>query len=317
MRAFITGITGQDGFYLSKLLLAQGYVVAGYARRGSRAPDKRIVMHEGDLSDPAALTRALDESRPTEIYNLGGQSHVGASFACPEYTFAVTAMPILHILEWVRDKSPATRVYQASTSELFGNELPPQTETTKFSPRSPYAVAKLAAHQMVRVYREAYHLFACSGILHNHESPRRPEAFVTRKITLGVARIKHGLQEKIALGNLLAIRDWGHAEDYVRAMWMMLQQETPEDFVIASGSAHSVQELVEIAVEEAGLPKQWTEYVEQTPLLHRPAEVYALKGDASRAHTRLGWRPKYSFEDLVHQMVQSDLEQVGNDLAKV
>lgn len=313
-RAFITGITGQDGSYLAELLLDRDYEVHGFARRGSRVSDPRVQMHFGDLADPAALRHALGESDPHEIYNLGAQSHVGASFTEPEYTWRVTALPILAILEHVRSSSvkapwPRLRVYQASTSELFGTEPSPQNEETRFSPQSPYAIAKLAAHESVKLYRRAYGVFAVSGILHNHESPRRPAAFVTRKITQAVARIKKGIDKELLLGNLDARRDWGFAGDYVDAMWRMLQQDEPRDFVVATGESHSVREFCEAAFSSVGL--NWMEHVRVDPKFLRPAEVPDLRGDATRIREALGWQPKTSFAELVKVMVESDLEALG------
>lgn len=335
MRAFITGVTGQDGTYLSKFLLDKGYEVHGYARRGSRAADRRVVLHEGDLTDPAALVRALGECRPHEIYNLGAQSHVGASFNQPLYTWQTTALPILHILEWVRSCKPngalpwsGIRVYQASTSELFGNMIPPHNETSGFDPRSPYAIAKEAAHRTVRLFREAHGVYACSGILFNHESPIRPPSFVTRKISLGVARIKHGLQESLELGNLKAVRDWGFAGDYVEAMWLMLQTPAsntglPQDYVIATGESHTVREFVLEALCAAGfnltaddgtVPVSTDTLVKVSGANMRPSEVHSLRGDSTRARNELGWTPKVNFKQLVKMMVEADLKLVADEL---
>jgi GDPmannose 4,6-dehydratase len=312
MRAFITGVCGQDGTYLSEFLLDKGYVVHGFARRGSIAPDPRVIMHIGDLADPAALLRALTEAHPVEIYNLGAQSHVGASFLCPLYTMQVTALPILTILDYAKSRVPQgheVRVYQASTSELFGDEPSPQNERTRLSPRSPYAVAKLAAHQTVKMYREAYGIYACSGILFNHESEIRPPAFVTRKITQGAARIKKKLDSELVLGNLNAVRDWGHAEDYVRAMWLMLQRDGfAKDYVIATGKAHSVGDFAREAFKYLGL--DWGAYVKTSDQYARPSDVPHLLGDASMAKRELGWEPEVSFMDLIHRMVDHDMESL-------
>lgn len=309
-RALVTGVTGQDGYYLSKLLLEKGYEVHGFARRGSASPDARVQMHFGDLTDPAALRYALSTSDPHEIYNLGAQSHVGASFTEPEYTWRVTALPILTILEHARQSGvkrpwPRLRIYQASTSELFGAERSPQSEHTRFAPQSPYAIAKLAAHHSVKLYREAYGVFAVSGILFNHESPKRGLAFVTRKVSRAVARIKLGLEKELTLGNLDARRDWGFAGDYVEAMWAMLRQDEPRDFVVATGQSHSVKDLCEAAFAVAGL--NWRDHVRTAPNLFRPAEVPDLCGDASEIRETLGWVPRTGFRELVDLMVSADL----------
>lgn len=313
-RAFITGITGQDGSYLAELLLDRDYEVHGFARRGSRVTDPRVRMHFGDLADPAALRHALGAADPHEIYNLGAQSHVHASFTEPGHTWRVTAEPVLTILEHVRSsgvKAPWSRlrVYQASSSEMFGSEPSPQNEETRFSPQSPYAIAKLAAHESVGLYRRAYGMFAVGGILLNHESPRRGVNFVTRKITQAVARIKKGIDKELLLGNLDARRDWGFAGDYVEAMWRMLQQDEPRDFVVATGESHSVREFCEAAFSSVGL--NWTEHVRVDPKFLRPAEVPDLRGDATRIREALGWQPKTSFAELVKVMVESDLEALG------
>lgn len=315
MRAFITGAAGQDGRFLCRLLLLKGYEVHGFVRRGAEV-EPGVVVHIGDLTDPAALRYALDTVLPHEIYNLGAQSHVGASFADPSYTFRATAEPILTILEWVRTprSGQQARVYQASTSELFGTTHPPQNENSAFAPQSPYAIAKLAAHQSVKLHREAYGLFAVSGILFNHESELRPPSFVTRKITQGVARIACGKQTHIALGNLDAQRDWGYAGDYVEAMWLMLQQDKPHDLVVASGNTHTVRQFVAAAfaaaAAELNRPElaDWERYVKTDPKYLRPAEVPALCGNPSRACALLGWKPKMTFHDLVARMVKHDLE---------
>jgi GDPmannose 4,6-dehydratase len=314
-RALITGVTGQDGSYLAELLLEKGYEVHGFARRQTK-DITGVVLHLGDLADRAALGHALAESDPHEIYNLGAQSHVAASFREPAYTFEATALPLVTILEHVRAsgvKAPWSRlrVYQASSSELFGDAPPPQNENSPFRPRSPYAIAKLAAHRLVGLYREAYGVFAVAGILHNHESERRAHSFVTRKITLGVGRVFRGEAREIVLGNLDAKRDWSHAADMVKGMWLMLQQETPKDYVLASGSAHSVRDFVEVAFRVAneitGRDLRWQDYVKTDPRFLRPAEVPHLLGNATRACQELGWRPEVNFEGLVRLMVEHDL----------
>ncbi len=323
-RALITGITGQDGSYLSELLLEKGYEVHGVIRRSStfntdridhiyRDPHDaraRLFLHYGDLHDSSGLRRILEQVRPDEVYNLGAQSHVKVSFEQPEYTADVVGLGTLRLLEAVRDYAGRTdhkvRTYQASSSEMYGSTPPPQSETTPFHPRSPYAVSKVAAHYYAVNYREAYGLFISSGILFNHESPRRGETFVTRKITRAVGRIKMGLQEKLYLGNLEAKRDWGFAGDYVEAMWRMLQHTEPHDYVVATGEAHSVREFVELAFERAGL--DWKKYVEMDPRYLRPSEVDNLQGDPSKARHELGWQPRVTFQGLVEMMVDSDLE---------
>lgn len=322
--ALITGITGQDGYYLSRSLLEKGYVVHGIVRRSSSMnrertdrlkaefPDweEQLFLHYGDVTDAACTIERIIQLEPDEIYNLSAQSHVRVSFDKPLFTHQVNAVGALHVLEGARllNRTKPVRVYQASTSEMFGG-IPgtsPQSETTPFHPRSPYACAKVAAYHHTVNYRESYGLFACNGILFNHESPMRGENFVTRKITRGVAWIKHGLQERLALGNLDAKRDWGFAGDYVDAMWRMLQQESPEDFVIATGETHSVREFLDCAFERVGL--DWTAYVDIDPRFLRPAEVEVLCGDASKARSQLGWRPETSFRGLVEMMVDHDLE---------
>lgn len=312
LRALVTGVCGQDGSYLAEFLLEKGYEVHGFARRGSTPPDERVVMHFGDLTDPAALSGAIAESQPSEIYNLGAESHVGASFTQPEYTFRANAEPILTILEYVRQKLVKTRVYQASTSEMYGVMPPPQDEHTSFAPQSPYAIAKCAAHHTVQLYRKAYGLYAVGGILFNHESPRRPPSFVTRKISRGVARIALGIDRELVLGNLEARRDWGYAPDYVRAMWLMLQQDDPLDYVIATGETHSVSDFVALAfhyVEEfTGKALNINEHVRVDNKFKRPAEVPDLCGDASRAEQKLGWTPSVRFGEIVRRMIQYDLE---------
>lgn len=323
-KALITGITGQDGSYLSELLLSKGYEVHGIIRRSStfntdridhvyrdrHDKEARLFLHYGDLSDSSGLRKILEQVRPDEVYNLGAQSHVKVSFEQPEYTADVVGLGTLRLLEAVRDYVERTkhpvRTYQASSSEMYGSTPPPQSEQTPFHPRSPYAVSKVAAHYYAVNYREAYSLFISSGILFNHESPRRGETFVTRKITRAVGRIKSGLQEKLYLGNLEAKRDWGFAGDYVEAMWLMLQQPAPGDYVVATGEAHSVKEFVELAFGRAGL--DWRKHVEIDPRYLRPSEVDNLQGDPSKARRELGWQPRVSFQELVEMMVDSDLE---------
>jgi len=321
--ALITGITGQDGSYLAELLLEKGYEVHGIKRRASsfntqridhiyqdvHAPAAQFKLHYGDLTDTSNLTRILREVEPDEIYNLGAQSHVAVSFKAPEYTADVDAMGTLRLLEAVRflGLEKKSRFYQASTSELYGLvQETPQRETTPFYPRSPYAVAKLYAYWMTVNYREAYGLYACNGILFNHESPRRGETFVTRKITRAVGRIKLGLQRKVYLGNLDALRDWGFAGDYVEAMWLMLQQPDPDDYVIATGKMISVRQFCEIAFGLVGL--DYRDFVEIDPRYFRPAEVEQLLGDMSKAQRVLNWKPRTSVEELARMMVDHDLE---------
>ena len=312
-RAFITGITGQDGSYLAEFLLAKGYVVSGLVRRHSSDNISRIghlldrvTLIDGDLTDGASLTRALELAEPADVYNLGAQSFVPSSWSQPELTAQVTGLGTLRLLEAIRQVCPSARFYQASSSELFGRVLEtPQSEKTPFYPRSPYSCAKAFAHYLTINYRESYGLHASSGILFNHESPRRGETFVTRKITLAVARIKGGLQDKLMLGNLDSRRDWGYAAEYVEAMWLMLQQEKPDDYVIATGETHSIREFVEIAFDRAGL--DWQKHVETDPKFFRPAEVDLLIGDPRKANTVLGWRPRTSFRQLVNMMVDADL----------
>jgi GDPmannose 4,6-dehydratase len=273
----------------------------------------RLFTHYGDLSDPVALTKLLYELQPNEIYHLGAQSHVRVSFDIPEYTFDVTGAGTLRLLEAIREAGVKTRFYQASSSEMFGASPPPQSETTPFHPRSPYAVAKVAAYWAAVNYREAYGMFASNGILYNHESERRGETFVTRKITRAVARIKHGLQDKLYLGNLDARRDWGYAPDYVDAMWRMLQADEPDDFVVATGEAHTVRDFLEHAFRHAGL--DWEPHVEIDPRYFRPSEVDALLGDASKARDALGWAPRVGFEELVRIMVDADMASLEDQLA--
>jgi GDPmannose 4,6-dehydratase len=325
--ALITGITGQDGSYLAELLLDKGYEVHGIIRRSSSFNTDRIdhlyqdpheqgvrlFTHYGDLADPVSLTHLLYRLQPDEIYHLGAQSHVRVSFDVPEYTFDVTAGGTLRLLEAIREAGVHARFYQASSSEMFGAAPPPQSETTPFHPRSPYAVAKVAAYWAVVNYREAYGMFASNGILHNHESPRRGETFVTRKITRALARIKHGLQDKLYLGNLDAKRDWGFAGDYVEGMWRMLQHDVGDDFVLATGETHSVREFLELCFEHAGV--DWEKHVEIDPKYFRPSEVDVLLGDYSKAKEKLGWEPTVTFEALAQMMVDADLKLVEDELA--
>ncbi|HEY6881437.1 MAG TPA: GDP-mannose 4,6-dehydratase [Polyangiales bacterium] len=320
-RALITGITGQDGSYLAELLLSKGYEVHGTLRRSSSFNTGRIdhlyvdphestaqfFLHYADLADGSALSRLIARIKPHEIYNLAAQSHVRVSFDIPEYTGDITGLGTVRLLEAIRETGLSPRFYQASSSELYGKVVEtPQRETTPFYPRSPYAAAKAYSFYITQNYRESYAMFCTNGILFNHESPRRGETFVTRKITRAIARMKLGLQDKLYLGNLDAKRDWGFAGDYVEAMWMMLQAAQPDDFVIATGETHSVREFLEIAAEYANFPVM--NHVEIDPRYFRPAEVDLLLGDASKARRLLGWRPKTSFEELVEMMVQADLE---------
>src|SRR3989475_6805073 len=324
--ALITGVTGQDGAYLAEFLLNKGYVVHGIKRRTSlfntqridhfyqtpQLSDRRFILHHGDMTDSSSLVHITEEVQPDEIYNLAAQSHVAVSFEEPEYTANADALGALRLLEAIRilrlkDK---TRFYQASTSELFGlAHESPQTEGTPFYPRSPYGVAKLYAHWITINYREAYGLFACNGILFNHESPRRGENFVTRKVTRGVAAIVAKRSTKLRLGNLESKRDWGHARDYVEAMWMMLQQDKPDDYVIATGIQWTIRQLVELAFGMVGL--DWEKYVEVDRAYFRPAEVPDLRGDPSKARARLGWRPKITFQEMIREMLQYDLAAAG------
>jgi GDPmannose 4,6-dehydratase len=314
-RALITGITGQDGSYLAELLLEKGYTVVGMVRRASKDNFERIehllsriVIKQADLLDQLSLIRVLEDSRPQEVYNLAAQSFVPTSWTQPVLTAEFTALGVTRLLDAIRLVDPGIRFYQASSSEMFGKvRETPQTERTPFHPRSPYGVAKVYGHDITVNYRESYGLFACSGILFNHESPRRGLEFVTRKVTDAAARIKHGLQRELRLGNLDARRDWGFAGDYVQAMWLMLQQEAPDDYVIATGESHSVNELVQHAFEYAGL--DWEKYVVIDPIFKRPAEVDVLLGDASKARERLGWEPKVHFPELVRMMAQADLDR--------
>jgi GDPmannose 4,6-dehydratase len=348
-RALITGITGQDGSYLAELLLAKGYEVHGVKRRASsfntervdhlyedpHQPDRRFTLHYGDMVDSTNLIRIVEQVRPDEVYNLAAQSHVAVSFDIPEYTAEVAGIGTLRLLEALRvgGMAKSCRFYQASTSELYGKAFEsPQREETPFHPRSPYAVAKLFAYWICVNYREAYGMFICNGILFNHESPVRGETFVSRKITRAAARIKLGLQDKLYLGNLSARRDWGHAQDYVEAQWLILQQDEPDDYVIATGEQHSVRELAEIAFACAGMPLEWEgsgadeagyavdpssrerrPVVVVDPRYFRPAEVDALIGDPAKAMKRLNWRPRYSFREMVEQMVGEDLKRAERD----
>jgi GDPmannose 4,6-dehydratase len=343
-RALITGITGQDGSYLAELLLAKGYEVHGIIRRSSsfnteridhlyqdpHETGRRLVLHHGDLNDASSLNRILRVVQPNEIYNLGAQSHVKVSFDVPEYTAEVTAVGAARILEAIREVGLRPRFYQASSSEMFGLAAEtPQRETTPFHPRSPYGVAKVYAYWITVNFRESYGLHACNGILFNHESPRRGETFVTRKITRAVGRIVHGLQEKVFLGNLDARRDWGYAADYVDAMWRMLQTDQPDDYVVATGETHTVREFCEKAFAAAGVPLVFSGSgagevgrdaaenvrVEVDPGYYRPAEVDLLLGDAAKARERLDWTPKVTFEGLVEMMVASDLQKARSEAA--
>lgn len=343
-RALITGVTGQDGAYLAEFLLEKGYEVHGIKRRTSlfnteridhlyedpHVTDRNFVLHYGDLTDSCSLIHVVQKVQPDEVYNLGAQSHVAVSFEQPEYTADVDAVGTLRLLEAIRilGLETRTRFYQASTSELYGLvQQVPQTEKTPFYPRSPYAAAKLYAYWITVNYRESYGMYACNGILFNHESPKRGETFVTRKITRGLARIQVGLQDCLYLGNLNALRDWGHARDYIEMQWLMLQQEQPEDFVIATGEQHSVREFVTVAAEDLGMKLHWQgsgveeHAVDETgrkvvavdPRYFRPAEVETLLGDATHAHKRLGWKPRIGFQELVREMLQADLVDAKRD----
>ncbi len=320
-KAFITGITGQDGSYLAELLLAKGYEVHGLIRRAStfntsrldaiytdpHMTQSRLFLHYGDLSDASTMARLLARIAPSEIYNLAAQSHVRVSFDCPEYTADITGSGTIRLLEAIREVGIKPRFYQASSSEMYGlvREVP-QTETTPFYPRSPYACAKVFSFWLTVNYRESYGLHATNGILFNHESPRRGETFVTRKITRAVAHIQAGLQDKLYLGNLDAKRDWGYAKEYVEAMWLMMQQEKPDDYVIATNETHSVREFLDVAFSHAGL--DWKKHVEIDPRYYRPAEVDLLVGDYSKAKKQLGWEPKTRFVDLTKLMVDADIK---------
>ncbi len=325
-KALITGITGQDGSYLLELLLSKGYEVHGIIRRASTFNTGRIdhlyadphingvnlFLHYGDISDSTNLIKLLYRLQPDEIYHLAAQSHVRVSFDIPEYTGDVTAIGTVRILEAIRETGIKTKFYQASSSEMFGmvREIP-QKETTPFYPRSPYGCSKVYAYWITVNYRESYGIYACNGILFNHESPRRGETFVTRKITRGLARIMAGLDDSLYLGNLDARRDWGFAKEYVDAMWLILQQPQPDDFVIATGETHSVREFLDIAFSCAGL--DWKKYVKQDPRYYRPAEVDVLIGDATKARTKLGWAPKTKFSELVRLMVEADIAQINKE----
>ena len=341
--ALISGITGQDGSFLAEFLIEKGYEVHGIIRRASTFNTKRIdhlyqdphegdvrlFLHYGDITDSSNLNRLIEKIQPDEIYNLAAQSHVGVSFNSPEYTAEATGVSTLRILDAIRESGVKTKFYQASTSELFGGlpETAPQSEKTPFYPKSPYGVAKLYSYWITVNYRESYDIFACNGILFNHESPRRGETFVTRKITRAVAAIHLGMQDKLYLGNLDAKRDWGHAKDYVEGMWRILQQDKPQDYVLSMNETHTVREFVELAFAELGYDIVWEGtgvdekgidkntgrvLVEVDPRYFRPAEVELLWGDSTKARTELGWEPKYSFMDLVKEMVQADLEEMKN-----
>lgn len=326
-KALITGITGQDGSFLAELLLRKGYEVYGVVRRSSsfnterldgiyqdpHTDDYRLRLVYGDLEDGSSLANIVKRVQPDEIYNLGAQSHVRVSFEIPEYTVSTVALGTLRLLEAMREIVPTCRFYQASSSEMFGSSPPPQNESTPFRPRSPYACAKVFAHQLCQNYRDAYGLFISCGILFNHESHRRGIPFVTRKITRAAARIKHGLDKKLFLGNLDARRDWGYAADYVEAMWLMLQQDTPDDYVIATGESYSVRDCLDIAFGTLGL--EWQKYVELDPRYLRPTEVDHLRGDASKAREKLGWKPRVTFRELITRMVQADDDDVRSALA--
>jgi GDPmannose 4,6-dehydratase len=326
-KAFVTGITGQDGSYLAELLLSKGYEVHGLIRRAStfntrridhlyedpHAQDKRLFLHYGDLTDGSRLVTLLASIQPAEVYHLAAQSHVRVSFDEPEYTGDTTGMGTTRLLEAIRMIGLDCRFYQASSSEMFGATPPPQNEDTPFYPRSPYGAAKLYGYWMTRNYREAYDMFAVNGILFNHESPRRGETFVTRKITRAVAAIKTGRQDRLYLGNLAACRDWGYAPEYVEGMWRMLQHDVGDDFVLATGETHSVREFVELAFGHAGL--DWEKYVDIDPRYFRPSEVDVLLGDYSKAKEKLGWQPTVGFEDVTRMMVDSDVKQVEDELA--
>ena len=344
-RALITGITGQDGSYLAEFLLNKGYIVHGIKRRSSlintdridhlyqdpHVSDRNLILHYGDMTDSSSLTRIIQESQPDEIYNLAAQSHVAVSFEEPEYTADSDALGALRILEAIRilNLENKTRYYQASTSELYGKvQEVPQTETTPFYPRSPYAVAKLYAYWITINYREAYGIYACNGILFNHESPVRGETFVTRKITIALSRIKQGMQDKLYIGNLDAKRDWGHARDYVEIQWLMLQQDKPDDFVVATGIQYTVREFIEFAAktidikitwkgkgeEEKGYDQNGNCIVEVDPNYFRPTEVESLLGDPTKAKEKLGWSPKTTLEEMVDEMMQADMKMVKNEL---
>ncbi|MBF0594472.1 MAG: GDP-mannose 4,6-dehydratase [Candidatus Omnitrophica bacterium] len=326
-KALITGITGQDGAYLAEFLLEKGYEVHGIIRRSSSFNTQRIDhlyadphekgvrlrLHYGDLNDASSLAQVIKSVDPDEVYNLAAQSHVRVSFDVPEYTGEITAMGTTRILEAIREMGSKARFYQASSSEMFGKvQETPQTEHTPFYPRSPYGAAKVYSYWMTVNYREAYNMFACNGILFNHESPRRGETFVTRKITMALARIKHGLQDKLYLGNIDSKRDWGFAGDYVEAMWLMLQQSKADDYVIATGKTYSVRDFLTIAFDHAGL--DWKKFVAIDKRYFRPTEVDLLLGDAAKARKKLGWKPKVNFEQLVRMMVDADMSLVEKEV---
>ena len=327
-KALITGITGQDGSYLAELLLSKGYEVHGIVRRSStfnrgriehffqdpRIPEARLFLHYGDLADSGNIFKLINQIRPDEVYHLGAMSHVRVSFDMPEYTADVDALGTLRILEAIRNSGLSTKFYNAASSEMFGSSAPPQNEKTIFHPRSPYAVSKVFSYYMTQNYREAYNMFACSGILFNHEGPRRGENFVTRKITLGIAKIKAGLDRKLYLGNLEAKRDWGFTPEYIEAMWLMLRQQKPDDFVVATGETHSIKEFLSAAFVYAGLG-DWQKYVEIDPRYFRPTEVEVLAGDSAKAREKLGWQPKVKFNDLVKIMVDADLRKISDHAA--
>ncbi|MCE7081302.1 GDP-mannose 4,6-dehydratase [Streptomyces sp. ST2-7A] len=325
--ALITGVTGQDGSYLAELLLEKGYRVHGLIRRsssfnteridhiyqGPQDPERSLVLHHADLSDGVALVNLLRELRPDEVYNLGAQSHVRVSFDAPLYTGDVTGLGSIRLLEAIRASGIETRIYQASSSEMFGSTPPPQNEHTPFHPRSPYGCAKVYGYWATVNYREAYGMHASNGILFNHESPRRGETFVTRKITRAVARIRAGLQDRLYMGNLDAVRDWGYAPEYVEAMWRMLQQDEPDDYVVATGDAASVRQFLEVAFAAADL--EWSAYVRYDPKYERPSEVDALIGDATKARDRLGWEPGVRWPRLAELMVRADIDLLNAELS--
>lgn len=324
--AFLTGITGQDGSYLAELLLSKGYEVHGLIRRSSsfntgrieqiyqdpHLDSRNLYLHYGDLSDSTSLINILRDIEPNEVYNLGAQSHVKVSFEIPDYTGMISGLGSLRILEALRASKTDCRFYQASSSELFGSTPPPQSELSPFHPRSPYAVSKLYAYWTTINYREAYGMHASNGILFNHESPRRGQTFVTRKITYAVARIAAGLQTKLYLGNLDAVRDWGYAKEFVEAMWLMLQQDQPDDYVIATGKSATVRDFVKVAFNQVDL--NWEDYVEVDPRYFRPSEVDALIGDYSKAEKKLNWQPKTDWQELAKLMVKADVELVDKEL---
>jgi GDPmannose 4,6-dehydratase len=328
-RALITGITGQDGSYLAEFLLDKGYEIHGIKRRSSsfnterlegiyrdfHEAGARLFLHHADLADSTSLWTLLYDLRPDEVYNLASQSHVRVSFDIPEYTADITACGALRLLEAIRKTGIRTRFYQASSSEMFGSSPPPQNESSPVRPRSPYGCAKLFAHAITVNYRESYGMFACGGILFNHESPRRGETFLTRKVARAAARIKLGLEDRLYLGNLEARRDWGYAPEYVEAMWLMLQQDRPEDFVIGTGVSHSVEEFVELAFQ--AVDRDWRDHVEIDPRYFRPAEVDHLVADARQAELRLGWRPRIGFRELVRIMVEAEVAALEAKLEPV